>query len=103
MLGLLYLFGTSHSGSIPHTTSEFFGGARADSQIRINFLTSTIYAVQLILRGIAIYRTKLWNRTKLRKIQLSSILPKEIDIHFTMKVMKQEEESAEGRGPVYLS
>ena len=56
-----------------------------------------------MLRGVAIYRTKLWNRTKLRKIQLSSILPKEIDIHFTMKVLKQEEESAEGRGPVYLS
>ena len=62
---------------------------------------SIIFAVQLLLRGVAIYRTKLW------KIRLSSILPREIDIHFRMRVLRQEEESAEGsasgRGPVYLS
>ncbi|KDR77662.1 hypothetical protein GALMADRAFT_245788 [Galerina marginata CBS 339.88] len=58
-----------------------------------------IYVVQLFLRGLAIYRTKLWKRP------LSWALPSEIDIHFTMRVRRQEGESAEGseHGPVYLS
>jgi len=58
-----------------------------------------IYAIQLLLRAIAIFKTKLW------KTPLSRVLPREITINFSMRVLRQEEESdsVSRHGPVYLS
>jgi len=65
----------------------------------LTLLVCIIYVVQLLLRAIAISKTKLW------KTPLSGFLPRQIDIHFSIRVLRQEEESAEGsgHGPVYLS
>jgi len=62
-------------------------------------LVCILYVVQFLLRGIAIFKTKLWTRP------LSSVLPREVTISFSMRVLRQEGERAEGpgNGPVYLS